>query len=247
MPEHIDSILRNWPYDPESLSVRMVTASQGRMVLQMRVDLGLLQLETDGRPDGTRPGGYQTYYDYLLARSAQSAEPLVLTEEDCREIDREFVQFYHRRLCWLRLQEYRRAAADAAHTLGLMDFCRTHSDDLEWLMSHEQYRPYVLMHRVQAQALAELEAGQPSAAIVAIDQGLEELRDFYERYATLQEYEEDDIVARLRDFRDTLREQFDPQYALKRQLEEAIAAEEYERAAAIRDELAKLDRRRGGR
>ncbi|GIW90964.1 MAG: UvrB/UvrC protein [Pirellulaceae bacterium] len=243
MAEHIDAILRNWPYDPETLSVRMVKASGGRTVLQMRVDLGLLQLETTGRPDGAHPGGYQTYFDYLIARAMEAGEPFSLSEEDCREIDREFVQFYHRRLCWLRLQEYRRAAADAEHTLGLMDFCRLHTDDLEWLMSHEQYRPYVLMHRVQAQALAELEASQPDAAIACIDQGLEELREFFRRYASDEEFEEDDIVARLRDFRDTLREQFDPRFALQRQLEEAIAAEEYERAAAIRDELARLDKR----
>jgi len=105
MAEHIDGILRRWPYDPHTLSVRMVEATQGRIVLQMRVDLGILQLETDGRPDGVRPGGYETYFDYLVARAGQD-QSFRLSEEDCQEIDREFVQFYHRRLCWLRLHEF---------------------------------------------------------------------------------------------------------------------------------------------
>ena len=30
-----------------------------------------------------------------------------MTEEQCQEVDREFVQFYHRRVCWLTLREYR--------------------------------------------------------------------------------------------------------------------------------------------
>jgi hypothetical protein len=242
MAEHIDGILRRWPYDPHTLSVRMVEATQGRIVLQMRVDLGILQLETDGRPDGVRPGGYETYFDYLMARAGQD-QSFRLSEEDCQEIDREFVQFYHRRLCWLRLHEFERAAADAQHTLSLMDFCWEHSDDQEWLLSHEQYRPYVLMHRVQAEALAALEAERPEGAIRAIDSGLEELRAFFEEHELADEFDQDDIVQRLRDFRDTLRERFDPQYHLAKQLEEAIAAEEYERAAIIRDQLARLNRR----
>jgi hypothetical protein len=124
-----------------------------------------------------------------------------------------------------------------------MDFCWEHSDDQEWLLSHEQYRPYVLMHRVQAEALAALEAERPEGAIRAIDSGLEELRAFFEEHELADEFDQDDIVQRLRDFRDTLRERFDPQYHLAKQLEEAIAAEEYERAAIIRDQLARLNRR----
>ena len=49
MAEHIDPILRNWPYDPQTLSVRKVKGPDGRDVLQMRVDLGILQLEATGR------------------------------------------------------------------------------------------------------------------------------------------------------------------------------------------------------
>ena len=71
-------------------------------------------------------------------------------KEQCREADREFVQYYHRRLCWLAMREFSKAMHDADHTLLLMDFCRDHSPDEEWTMSHEQYRPFVLFHRTQA-------------------------------------------------------------------------------------------------
>src|SRR4051794_19020960 len=55
--ENIDRLLRDWPYDPQGISVRKKKGDDGREVLQMRLDLGLLQLETKGRPDGTRPQG----------------------------------------------------------------------------------------------------------------------------------------------------------------------------------------------
>jgi hypothetical protein len=46
----IDEVLRNWPYSAEEVRVRTVKASEGREVLQMRIELGVLQLETTNRP-----------------------------------------------------------------------------------------------------------------------------------------------------------------------------------------------------
>ena len=53
--QNIDRILREWEFDPGEISVRLIEAGDGREVLQMRVELGLLQLEVDRRPDGRRP------------------------------------------------------------------------------------------------------------------------------------------------------------------------------------------------
>ena len=93
------------------------------------------------------------------------------------EIDREFVQYYHRRICWLALKEYHRAAEDADHTLKLMDFSTAHSPDENWSLMHEQYRPFVLFHRTQALALTELEETDPEKAVATIYKGLGEPHD----------------------------------------------------------------------
>ncbi|MCP4095355.1 MAG: DNA helicase UvrBC, partial [Planctomycetaceae bacterium] len=45
--QDIDEILKQWPFDPQSVNVRLLESAQ-RRVLQMRVDMGILQLETDG-------------------------------------------------------------------------------------------------------------------------------------------------------------------------------------------------------
>ncbi len=52
--KNIDDLLSNWEFHPDLLNVRLIKGSDGRDVIQMRVDLGVLQLETTGRPDGIR-------------------------------------------------------------------------------------------------------------------------------------------------------------------------------------------------
>jgi hypothetical protein len=241
--EHIDRILRDWPYDPDALNVRMIKGDNGRSIIQMRVDLGLLQLEVEGRPDGFRPQGFESYYDFLVGEAVHLGEDFVLSDEQCDEADREFVQFYHRRNCWLRLREFRKAIEDANHTLGLMDFCRDHSPDQSWTISHEQYRPYVLFQRTQAEALAELEEHGPAQAVEAIQRGLDRIYEVFAEHDAEEHFDEDEMVNRLKELKDSLRDQFDGEARLRQQLSEAVAAEQYELAAKIRDELARRDKR----
>ena len=239
--KNIDELLDEWPFDPENLGVRLVDDKDGQQVIQMRIDMGILQLETAGRPDGTRPDDHTTYLDYLLALSFQDPEHFELTDEHCGEIDREFVQFYHRRVCWLTLREFEQAMQDADHTLALMDFCHEHADDEQWTMSHEQYRPFVLFHRTQAAALSELDesiADGPTLAIHHINEGLDQFREFFTRHEAEEQMDEDELVQRLVELRESLREQFEVGRTLQEQLADAIAAERYEKAARIRDQLA---------
>ena len=85
--KHIDDILQHWEFDPDEMNVRMVKGIDRRDVLQMRIDMGVLQLEVDGRPDGESPEGFSTYYDLLVAESLPEGSDFVMTEEQCREAD----------------------------------------------------------------------------------------------------------------------------------------------------------------
>jgi len=180
----LDPWLRHWPFRPGEISAREVRAHDGRTVLLMRVELGVLQLETEGRPDGERPGGAETYLDNLISRSVHEGEAFQLDEEDQQEVDRELFQFYQRRLCWKALRRFDRAVADADHTLELVDFARRHSPDDEWLESHQQHRIFVLFHRTEAAALGELERSSPEAAIEEINMGLTRLRECFDPVKT---------------------------------------------------------------
>jgi hypothetical protein len=236
-PKHIDHLLREWPYQFGEVLARKVRGGDRRQVLQMRVDMGVLQMETTGRPDGERPEGFETYYDYLVSLSFHEGAEFALNPRRCLEIDREFVQYYHRRICWLALKEYQRAAEDADHTLKLMDFSTAHSPDENWSLMHEQYRPFVLFHRTQARALTELEETHPEAALATIDEGLVQLREIFEEHEAEDEFDDSELVVKLREMRDSLVKHYELGPSLAEQLAEAIAKEEYELAARLRDRI----------
>ncbi len=242
--QRIDHILKEWPFDPFAVNVRLIE-DNSRMILQMRVDMGILQLEADGRPDGVKPHGAKTYYEFLKRKAKQNKDKFQLDEDHCVEIDREFVQFYHRRVCWLQLKQFDRAVQDADHTLGLMDFCKEFSADEEWTISHEQYRPFVLYHRTQAAALSVLnDDDSTDAAELAIEEvnsGLERMQDLFIEYDAEEQFEEDELVQRLIEFREGLRTKYKVDSTLDERLAKAVADEDYELAAELRDMISERD------
>jgi hypothetical protein len=238
-PQDIDHVLREWPYQPGVISARLVRVGDGREVVQMRLEMGLLQMETTGRPDGETPEGAQTYLDYLISQCLGGNESFVLTEDQCFEVDREFLQFYQRRVCFLALREFSRAVQDADHTLNLMDFAARHSPDPQWSASHEQYWPFVLCHRTQAAAMAELGRSGPEAAIEEINRGLRRIGEVFTAMEAEEQFDQHELVSQLNEMKEALRAEFDVGQTLAEQLADAVAAEEFEHAARLRDKIAR--------
>ena len=166
MRRDIDEAFQGWPSntDPGGVVAREIVARDGRKVLQILIELGILQMETEGRPDGVRPHGYPTYLDYLKNRHSAKKEGWKLTPEQAVEIDREFSQFNHRRVAWLNLQRYDNMLRDADHSLEIIDFVHRHSENPEYVDSHERLRGLVLFHQTQAAAALALERLQPGEA-----------------------------------------------------------------------------------
>ncbi len=240
MNQDLDAALNGWEYKPGLVQARKVRAGDGREVLQLRVDLGILQLEPVGRPDGSRPHGCASYFDYLQdrARKAQrQGRTFVMDDDQCGEADREFVQYYHRRICFLALHEFTAALADADHTLAFMDFVRGHSPNEDYTQAHEQYRGFVLFQRTQAAAALRAEAKDPEGAIDEIRAGLDKLRAFFAAYDAEDQMDEDGMVQHLRKIEKTLRDENGIEATLQEQLDSAVANEDYEKAAKLRDAL----------
>lgn len=242
MFQDIDDALQGWEFKPGMVQARMIQRRDGRQVIQMRVDLGVLQMEPTGRPDGARPHGQPTYSDYLRHQANladRAGHPFVLTEEQAEEADREFLQYYHRRICWLALRNYARAIVDADHTLHFMDFVRDHSPGEEYTDAHERYRGFVLFHRTQAASALAAERNDPEGAIDAIRDGLQKMRAFFAAYELEDKMEEDGMVQELRKLDSRLRKLHHIDETLREQLEKAVASEDYEAAARLRDALHK--------
>ena len=68
MSDDIGKILENWDYRLGRVDARRVTGDDGSEKLQMRIDLGLLQMNAQFRPDGKRPFGHPTLLDHFLLR-----------------------------------------------------------------------------------------------------------------------------------------------------------------------------------
>lgn len=234
--QHLDHLLREWPFEAEGLGVRLLKGDDGRDIIQVRIDLGILQLETTGRPDGQRPDGENSVLD-LLQRKEVEAPDFELDEETCCDVDAEFVQFYHRRMAWLRLQRFDAAVRDADHTLALMDLCKDHSPCEEWTFQHEQHRAFVIFHRAQAAALLAIEQQHPNTAVKSIDEGLELIKENFEDLDWEDQFEGDELVERLKAMRESIRSDFEVGPSLSEQLAEAVKLEQYELAAKLRDKI----------
>src|SRR5262245_37546884 len=61
----IGPLLKGWDYEPGTINVRKINGADGSPKLQMRLDLGLLQMELTGRPDGAKPHGHDSLLEYF--------------------------------------------------------------------------------------------------------------------------------------------------------------------------------------
>ena len=241
MSKDITPIISGWDYDSDDLQVRIVAGADSRDKIQMRIDLGLIQMEMEGRPDGLRPNEFESLLDWYESRVA-SGDLEGLDGDDCAPLMREGIQYYHRYLAAFHLNRYDIVARDTARNLRLFAFVNQHAGRQRDKVQFDRYRPYVLMMRTRALGLEALSKEDHAAAIEAIDEGVEKLREF------LREYEQADneaecmeLVFLLRWRREIESERpVGPLEILERQLKRAVSLEEYEEAARVRDQLQRL-------
>ena len=131
MSDDLTPILEGWCFEPDrqSENVRTVLGDDGRKKIQIRVKCGIIQWETEGRPDGERPHGFDSmleYCQYLLAQhrvSGAEEDELELPEDVTAAVREEIMDYYHRRVMRFQLADYRGAKADADHNLVSCHAC----------------------------------------------------------------------------------------------------------------------------
>lgn len=242
MSNDLTRILNEWPYDPDTVNARKIAGDDGEDKIQMRVDLGIYQMEIDGRPDGSRPRGCATLLDYYGFIRDTSKTRFKLNDDQLAELQQEAAQYYYRYLACFSLKDYDRVVRDTRHNLAILDFIEaTYEGDMEW--EYLQFKPGMLM--MQSRALAEREASHNNyaKAIEEIERGLESLRDFWkvhgEEDLLTGSYEEEILNELLENLRK--RKPSNKIAELKASLHRAINLEDYEKAADIRDQLNELE------
>lgn len=255
MSNDLSKILRDWQFRPDDVLVRIIPGDDGLGKVQLRVDLGILQMEMDGRPDGYRPEGFESWLDYYehLQHSYDETHPdsaaFQLSEEDCLRLWREAVQYYHRYLSFWHLELFELCARDTARNLRLFAFVRAHAADERHKLQFDQWRPYALMMHARATATPLVQQKLYDEGLRAIDGGIDAIREFLDDYDQSHRAEECVELVSLERWREEIlnKEQHaaasrpkSPVQMLRQKLEAAIAAEEFEEAAKLRDQIRKL-------
>ena len=159
--------------------------------------------------------------------------------ETCMMLQLEALQYYHRRISFLELEDYERAKRDAERNLDLFDFVKEYASDEEDKLAFEQNRPFVIGHRVRASALLKLESDDYDGALSDIEEGIEEIQSLFTEFDLPDLVEDSEEVEFLREWADEIREDRPRSHKqdLRDQLKEAVALEEFEKAAEIRDRI----------
>lgn len=245
MTDDIGPILDKWKYKPNDINVRLVKGVDGREKVQMRIDLGLLQMNLDGRPDGKRPyryDSYLTYFEKRVKKSDDKRKRFKLNPIDCLHLQQESVQYYHRYLALIKLGDYARVARDTRKNLRIFDFVSKYCQDEQIHWSFEQYRPYVIMMHTRALASISLDNRNYDEAIALIEKGVAQIESFYDTHserADSQKFELEFLKKWLTEIRE--KRPLSEREKLQKELQQAIKSEEYERAAEIRDLLRYLE------
>lgn len=242
MEYDIGHLLSGWNFDPDEFLARRIKAVDGSEKIQIRIDMGILQLETAGRPDGMQPFGYPSLLDYYLAQiETEQKEDLTIGEEECEDLFQEAWQFYHRYLSLFYLEDYAGVVEDTEHTLQIFDLVDEFApnDDVRWYF--EQYFPHAVMMQTRARAMIALESEDYPTALRAVEEGIANIEAFVEEWES--EIEEDlPELTFLREWHEELEQErpLTQREQLERDLDEAVAAEDFEEAARLRDKIQTL-------
>ena len=239
----IKHILDNWPYDQDDdLVVRIVDGENGP-VLQMRIDMGVVQMNIDGHPASENPNGYDSWLEYYEEQQRQHEKNqvddyFVLSGDDCKLLRREGVQYYYRYLSLMKLEEYDRVIRDTDRNLRLFLFVKRYAVNEIDRWSLDQYRPYVIMMNTRAKASRLLDDNPDGGAEYAVplfDKGIRGIMEFYNEYGISSEMDSSVELSILQ----ALKKEFLRQAprSLAEELERAVNEERFEDAARLRDEI----------
>lgn len=248
----ISHLLDRWDYRPGEVMVRKIKGKDGLTKLQLRVDLGILQMTLEGRPDGKRPNGFESYYDFLLRQLDEHVirhgddNTFKINQEAYTRLHLEALQYHHRYICLLQLEDHAGVERDCMRNLNVFDFVTRYAESPELAWSLRQFQPQSLMILTRARATPFLRRNRPGRAMDEIQSGIQMIMDFYTEIErpdlrdtsmeleSLQNWLED-----LRN-RSTSRKKPTRRESLEIRLAEAVKNEDYELAAQVRDQIRNL-------
>jgi hypothetical protein len=225
----ITKILQAWQYEPGKLNVRIIEADDGREILQLRIELGVVQMELYGRPDGVLQDGFPSLLDLFDERGVHGG----LDPEMCRRLREEGVQRSHRAASLFSIHRWKDVIRDCQENLELFDLCKHNANEEHDREALEQFRASVIALRTRSAAEWAISLDNTVEAMAAIDRGIMELQD------VIDDDEQSNELQLLLGMKEALvpRLPTSERADLQERLAMAIENENYELAAILRDEI----------
>ncbi len=245
----IGEVIRDWEYEPGQISARKIKGKDGKEKIQMRVELGLIQMETEGRPDGKRPHGKESLLEYHLSRLEEyrakhgTTVGFKLNKDECEHFYREALEYYQRYLSLFSLKDYEGVIRDTERNLMAHNLAESYAVDEEYRRIFTKYVPYIIMMNAKAKALINLEKKGYDKALMETKRGIQRIDDFFKDRDQSESSEKSEEIANLRGLGEDIRRK-KPLTDLdksKLELEEAVEREDFEKAAKLRDVIRRLE------
>jgi hypothetical protein len=250
----LSSIIVDWAAPGGGVCARIILDARGAEQVQMRIEMGVLQMQPSGRPDGSRHRGHPTVLAHIRheLRVESGVEPA-----DWEALEREFQQFNYRRLAYAALAELaiqtddtqgandllQRTLRDIDHCIATLRLMQTSAET--GLGPHAPMIPALLFNRTRLRARRCTLETRFEDAIDATADGLSELEDaLIEMGFDDQQRAVDPGMSFLRQSQAQLRQKHGIAQTLREQLQQAIAEENFPLAAGLRDELQRREKRK---
>ncbi|MCH2142668.1 MAG: UvrB/UvrC motif-containing protein [Phycisphaerales bacterium] len=216
----LSTIFSQWPLGPDQEVLRLVDLGDGRQVIHVRIEMGLVQLEIDGRPDGL-PSVFTT-------------SQTIVDQDTAERLMHEASLHDYRGHLLLTLGCHAAALRDAEHVIR----CAKAAIGVAATSALDDARRRGFTLRARAAAEAAIATGRKDLAREAISRGLTDLAEL----ADQDQYETCNEVMLLRGMRDVLTPQLpsSQREELRQRLRDAVERENYELAAILRNELRQL-------
>ncbi len=178
-----DRILEMLNLDAER-PVSILQIEDGREVIVVQPNaFTISRIYATGRPDGMRPHGVDSYYDYFFQKlrtyeeEQGTREGFELASDEWDILFEESFHRYTRYLLFAGIKRWEDVKRDTAANIAVTDLARECAPtDIAW--QSYQYKGYMIMMHSIANAELSLQEGDAEAALQNIDAGIQQIGEF---------------------------------------------------------------------
>ena len=164
--------------------VSILQIEDGREVVVVQPNaFTISRIYATGRPDGMRPHGVDSYYDYFFAKLRTyeeehgTREGFALESDEWEILFEESFHRYTRYLLFAGIKRWQDVQRDTAANIDVTNLAREYApSEIAW--QSYQYKGYMLMMHSIANAELSLQENDNEAALRHIDVGIQQIGEF---------------------------------------------------------------------